>query len=103
MTKTELLSLLQDADIRKKIIEIVRFGVKSPSSKFTGQPNLKSDLLFLLCDEDVRKELLKIFNGEESKKNSTIDSGKQIMENGVDLDMMALREKVRLRITQKKK
>ena len=103
MTKTELLSLLQDADVRKKIIEVVRFGVKTPSSRFAGQSNLKSDLLFLLCDEDVRKELLNILRGDEPKKISTPEPPKQITSTGADVDIMALREKIRMRVTQKPK
>ncbi len=91
MTKTELLSLLQDVDIRKKIIEVVNLGVNNPPSKFVGKSNLKSDFLFLLCDADIQKELRNIMRGEEPKKimlPKTSEPSKQITSTGADVDIM---------------
>ena len=65
MNKNELLALFNDSDVRKKIIEVVRFGAKLPTANFTGQPSLKADLISLLNDEEVRKEIFKILRSPE--------------------------------------
>ncbi|MBR5914465.1 MAG: DUF2225 domain-containing protein [Selenomonadaceae bacterium] len=128
MNKNELIMLLRDADVRKKIIEVVRLGAKIPASNFTGQPSLKADLLFLLADEDIRKELLNILRSPEKISAPTTSAPKvsvqtttqpkisvpnvqppkpaaqpqkSVMANGADMDIKSLREKIRNRITQR--
>ena len=106
MNKNELLVLLNDADVRKKIVEVIRFGSKTPPSNFNGQPSMKSDLLFLLGDEEIRKEILNILRSPEKIPTPNIQQTapppqKNIMANGADMDIKALREKIRNRVTQR--
>lgn len=118
MTKNELLVLLRDAEVRNKIIEVIRFGVKSPPPRSTGSASAKSDLMFLLCDEEIRMEILNILRGDDKKTTAkpvkkpkpatpapqpqtSTQPQKTIMANGADAEIMALREKIRQRITQR--
>ena len=113
MVKEELLSLLNDEEVRRKIVEIVRFGVKSPASKSARIAAMKIDLLFLLCDGDIREEILKIVQSDDknpappakvkssAKATSTDEKPKQITSTGADTDVMALRNKIRSRLTNK--
>ena len=73
MNKNELLLLLNDADVRKKIIEIVRLSVKPPTSNAPAVQTPKP----------------------------AVQPQKSVMANGSDIDIMALREKIRNRVTQK--
>ena len=101
MNKNELLALFNDSDVRKKIIEVIRLGAKIPATNFTGQPSLKADLISLLNDEEVRKEIFKILRSPEKVPAQTVQPQKSVMANGADIDIKALREKIRNRVTQK--
>ena len=122
MVKEELLTLLNDEEVRRKIVEIVRFGVKSPASKSARLAAMKIDLMFLLCDGDIREEILKIVQSDEKisaspvktpvkpktsakstpqTEKQTAEKPKQITSTGADTDIMALRNKIRSRLTNK--
>lgn len=115
MVKAELLTLLNDEEVRKKIVEIVRFGVRSPASKSARLDAMKIDLMFLLCDEDVRRKISDIIQQDDQQaiakptpvkitptvEVKPVEKPKQIMSTGADTEIMALRDKIRSRITNK--